>query len=347
MRSLDVQLQTLAQYPAPVLLLGESGLGKTVTAKRLGQLRGEFLNQPKRPFFNINMANISKELADSILFGHEKGAFTGADRVKQGLFELSNGGDLFLDEIGEASLEVQAKLLKVIEEREFCRIGGSQNFVTTARVILATNRDIKQMVTEKKFREDLYARICTFDITLPTLKERKKDIPYICDAIINELRKENKERRFSYADFPDALQEYLQRDHIPFNLRGIRNDIERLMISSRADNTGLLDFSNWKSILGISRRSVFHTKRPTEYLSYSDFKNMPTSFLSKEDFPGIKEAKNVFEKKVLEEAVSKCRTKKEVSELLNLSESNTIIKMDRYNVSILNPRSARTRSRAK
>ena len=309
MQAIEIQLKTLAQYPAPVLFLGETGLGKTVAAKRLGQLRGEFLGQRERPFFNVNMANIPKDLADSTLFGHEKGAFTGAVTAKQGLFELANGGDLFLDEIGEIDLEVQAKLLKVIEEREFCRVGGSKNFKTNARVILATNRNLVDMVREGQFREDLYARISTFDITLPPLEERKEDIPFICRGIIKDIVKENKELDISYEDFPESLKEYLQRDHIPFNIRGIRNDIERLIIYGMSGE-GRKDLSNWKAILGVSRRSVFYSKRPTEHLRYCDFEKLPTHFLAGEDFPGIKEAKSLLEKKLLEEAVSRCRTKK-------------------------------------
>ncbi|MCY4524499.1 MAG: sigma 54-interacting transcriptional regulator, partial [Halobacteriovoraceae bacterium] len=317
---------------SPVLFLGESGVGKTAAAKRLGRLRAEFLNQKNRPFFNINMANIPADLADSILFGHERGAFTGADKAKQGLFELANGGDLFLDEIGEASLEIQAKLLKVIEEKEFCRVGGDKTFRSYAGVIFATNGDIKEMVRTKKFREDLYARICTFDITLPSLKDRKEDIPYICESIIEELHKEHKNKRFSYSDFPDSLKEYLHRDHISFNIRGIRNDIERLMIGLKKDNTGRVVFSNWKSVLGLSKRSVFHSKRPVDYLSYSDFETLPTSFLSGKNFPGIKKAKELFEEKVLREAASQCQTKKSMAKLLGLAESNTISKMNKYRI---------------
>ncbi len=333
MRGIEIQLKTLAQYSTPVLFLSESGLGKTVMAKRLGHLRAEFLQQKNRPFFNINMANIPKDLADSTLFGHERGAFTGADTAKQGLFELANGGDLFLDEIGEASLEVQAKLLKVIEEREFCRVGGNKNFATTARIILATNKNLKKMVEKKEFREDLYARICTFDITLPPLEERKEDIPYICQSIINDLQKDNLRKPFSYEDLPHDLKEYLHRDNIPFNIRGIRNDLERLMISSKSDKNGALDFSNWKNILGVSKRSVFHSKKPTEYIEYSDFENLPTRFLT-EKFPGIKEFKRLFEKKLMEEASLKCQTKKEMAQLLGISESNILSKMDKYSVSL-------------
>ena len=330
MQAIDIQLKTLAQYAAPVLFLGDSGLGKTATAKRLGYLRGEALKQKDRPFFNINMANISKDLADSILFGHEKGSFTGADRSKQGLFELANDGDLFLDEIGETSLEVQAKLLKVIEEKEFCRVGGDKTFKTNARIIFATNKDLKEMVAQKAFREDLYARICTFDILLPSLEERKEDIPDICRAIISNLKKENNLTNLCYDSFPEALKEYLQRDNIPYNIRGIRNDLERLMIGSKAT-----DFADWKSVLGISKKSVFHTKVPNEKISYQDFEKLPTSFLSEEDFPGFKIAKTLLEKKLLEEAASKCRTKKDMAKLLQLSESNIVVKMSKYNINLL------------
>ena len=336
MQAVDIQLKALAQYSTSALLLGKTGLGKTVTAKRLTELRGEFLGQKDRPFFSVNMANISPELADSILFGHEAGAFTGADKAKQGLFELANGGDLFLDEIGETSLEVQAKLLKAIEEKEFFRVGGSKTFKTNACVILATNKNLEKMVEQKKFREDLYARICAFSIVIPPLEKRKEDIPYICQAIIEKLKKENREVRFDYEDFPEHLKEYLQRDNIPFNIRGIRNDIERLMISSPKDRDGKLDFSKWKGILGVAKKSVFYSKKPTEYITFDDFEKLPTSFLTGNgNSPGFKEIKNVLEKKLLEEALSKCQTQTDIARLLKLSKSNIMAKLCKYNLNDL------------
>ncbi|MCY4644987.1 MAG: sigma-54 dependent transcriptional regulator [Bacteriovoracales bacterium] len=338
MQALESQLKALAEYPAPVLFLGESGLGKTAAAKRLGQLRGKLLGQKDRPFFNINMANIPKNLADSMLFGHEKGAFTGADKARQGLFELAAGGDLFLDEIGEADLEVQAKLLKVIEEKEFYRVGGKKAFRSNARLILATNRDLKEMVIAKGFREDLYARICSFDITLPSLEDRKEDIPYICESIIEGLCREHPSQKttFTYADFPESLKEYLQRDNIPFNIRGIRNDIERLFIISNVNpKTGRLDFTNWKAVLGLHKKSVFYSKKPVESITYKDFTKLPTAFLG-DDFPGLKEAKHLFEKKLMEEAASKCKTKMQVADILKISKTIIAGKLYKYNVTVGN-----------
>ena len=336
MQGVEVQLKSLCQYSTPVLLLGKTGLGKTLAAKRLAQLRSEFLGQKNRSFFHVNMANIPRDLASSILFGHEKGAFADATKAKQGLFELANGGDLLLDEIEEASLEIQAKLLQVIEDKEFCRVGGDKCFKTSANIILATNKNLKELVREGKFKENLYARISTFDITMPPLEERKEDIPYICQSIIKDLKKENKGVKFSYDDFPASLQEYLQRDNIPFNIRGIRNDIERLMIKLPRKNSGELDCSKWKSVLGISKKSIFHSKKPTEYMTYEDFEKLPTSFLSEDsNFQGIKMAKRLFEKKLIEEAAHKCRTKKGIAKLLQLSESNILAKMDKYNLNHL------------
>ncbi len=334
MQGIEVQLQSLAKYSAPVLFVGASGLGKTVVAKRLAQLRGQFLGQEDRPFFEFNLANVSAEEADRILFGHEMVDATGAIKIRQGLFELANGGDLFIDGIGKASLEVQAKLLKVIEEKEFFRIGGNKGFKTSACLILATHKNLKELIKIGDFREDLYARICTFDITMPTLEERKEDIADICRGIIEDLKKENKGVNFAYNEFPDELKQYLRRDNIPFNIRGIRNDIERLMISSPRDASGRLDFTKWKVALGISRKSVFYSPKPTEYITYSDFEKLPTAFLDK-DFPGIKKARGTFERKLIVEAALKVRTKKEIAKLLKLSESNTLAKMNKYNLNHL------------
>ena len=155
------------------------------------------------------------------------------------------------------------------------------------------------------------------------------------------LVKESGVAKFSYAHLPDDLQEYLQRDNIPFNIRGIRSDIERLMICSKKGNNGTPDFSNWKGVLGISKRSVFHSKKPVEFITYSQFKDLPTDFLCDENFPGFREAKNIFEKKLLEEAVTRCGTKKEIAIFLRIAESNIPLKMSKHNISLFNPRGSK------
>jgi DNA-binding NtrC family response regulator len=175
MQQLNMKLEALAESNRPVLIGGPSGLGKGATARVINKYRAKFLKVDTRPFFNLNIAAMGDEFAQSELFGHEAFSFTGAgNRPKPGYFELANGGDLFLDEIGDASIELQTKLLKVIEEREFQRIGGSKTLKTTARVIFATNKDLKQLVAEGKFKPDLYARISTFEIQLPSL------VPLFC-----------------------------------------------------------------------------------------------------------------------------------------------------------------------
>ncbi len=171
MIAMNMKLEALAESNRPVLLIGETGLGKGATARKISEYRANFLNsKTKRPFLNINFSSLNNETALSELFGHEPNSFTGAGpRVKLGFFELANGGDLFLDEIGDASLDIQKKILKVIEEREFQRVGGQKTLNTTARVIFATNRNLKEMVKEGSFRADLYARISTFEIMLSAI----------------------------------------------------------------------------------------------------------------------------------------------------------------------------------
>ena len=329
MRMLDIRLENLAEVSTSVLFLGPSGLGKTAGAKRLSDLRRAFLGQENRIFLNVNISSIGRELADSILFGHEKGAFTGADRRKQGFFELANGGDLFLDEIGDASLDLQQKLLKVVEEREFQRVGGDSSLHTSARLIFATNRDLEAMVRAGTFRADLYARISTISLQMPSLEERKEDIKDICKAILRRISKEHPNRVFSYETFPDDLKEYLHRDNIPHNIRGIQNDLERLIVMSPRDKSGQPNLAAWKSTLGLSRRSVFHTARPSESIQLSHLMELPTDLIQ-DGFPGLKEAKRIFERKLVEEATRKFKTNSEIARALKLAPSNVLGKISRY-----------------
>lgn len=322
MKRLSLQLAALAEVSKPVLFVGPTGLGKGAASKRLHLLRGKFLKQPSRPFFNINIAVLSKELAISELFGHEPNSFTGAgNKVKQGYFELSNGGDIFLDEIGEASLELQSRLLKVIEEREFQRMGGSRTLKTNARVIFATNRDLKQMVLEGTFREDLYMRISMFTIELPGLDERKEDIPELIQVFLNRMNKERSGAPISILDLPNDFIEHLRRDGIPGNIRGLENDLSRLIVFSPKGRFGKPNFNLWKNTLGISKKysPTVHATRGS--ITFEQFMNLPTDLIRPE-FGGLQAAKELLEQKLLVEAERKFTKLTARAEALKINLAN-------------------------
>ena len=177
------QCQRISHTDHPVLLIGETGVGKEIIADAI---YSEYSQGQNIPFVKINCSAIPKDLLESELFGHEKGAFTGATNLKKGKFELAAGGILLLDEIGEMDLSLQSKLLRVLEAKEFERIGGSRVIPMKARIIASTNQNLKQMVASGKFRMDLYYRLNTFEINIPPLRAHKQDIPLLIQHFIQQ-----------------------------------------------------------------------------------------------------------------------------------------------------------------
>lgn len=320
MKMVDIQLNALSEVNTPVLFLGESGLGKTHGARRLNELSREFYKQKKRVFANVNINSLPENLIESKLFGHERGAFTGATDRKQGLFEIAAGGDILLDEIGDASLLLQDKLLKVIEEKSFRRIGGQQEIKTNARIMFATNKDIDKLITEGKFRHDFYARICTVKIEMPSLNKRKEDIPYICEKICQQINAENN-KNISYNDFPASLKKYFKRDNILFNIRGIKHDIERLMIFCPQKNNGKVDYTMWKNILDNSSKKSGLNLESVNKEDLDTLIGPIAANLGKEGWPGISAIKNRLEAKTFPEAYKRYPKNKERADVLGLSES--------------------------
>jgi transcriptional regulator with PAS, ATPase and Fis domain len=209
-----------AHSKSTVLLLGESGTGKELFARSIH----EWSNRRLKPFVAINCVGLSKELLESELFGHEKGAFTGAHQLKRGKMEMANGGTVFLDEVGDISQELQTKLLRFLQEREFERVGGNQPIVVDVRIIAATNRDLETGVKSGAFREDLYHRLNVIAITLPPLRERKEDISLLTNYFLQRFSSETK-KVFSEVS-ADALRK-LHEYHWPGNVRELANVIER------------------------------------------------------------------------------------------------------------------------
>jgi formate hydrogenlyase transcriptional activator len=219
------QVETVAPTDSTVLIYGDTGTGKELIARAIHDL------SPRRskPFVKLNCAAIPTGLLESELFGHEKGAFTGAIAQRIGRFEVANGGTIFLDEIGEIPLELQTKLLRVLQEREFERLGSSRTLRTDARLIAATNRDLEAMVSEQKFRSDLFFRLNVFPVHVPPLRERQGDIPLLVRHFTQQFS-----RRMNRAieTIPSATMDALGRYHWPGNIRELQNVIERAVIIS-------------------------------------------------------------------------------------------------------------------
>lgn len=209
-----------ASSTATVLLLGESGAGKEILARAIHN----WSDRKDKPFVAINCVGLSRELLESELFGHEKGAFTGAHQLKKGKMELGHGGTIFLDEVGDISPEIQTKLLRFLQEREFERVGGTRPIRVDVRIIAATNRNLEAAVKESRFREDLYHRLNVIPINLPPLRERKEDIPGLANYFLRRVSSEAK-KNFD-AITQDALDKLLSYDW-PGNVRELANIIER------------------------------------------------------------------------------------------------------------------------
>src|SRR5436309_811593 len=225
----DIDLvHKVAKLSATVLILGESGTGKELLARLIHREAGE----PDAPFIAVNLAAIPRELTESTLFGHERGAFTGAHRQQLGKFELASNGTLFLDEVRDLRLDLQAKLLRAIQEGEIERVGGSKPIKTEFRLITATNIDLEKAVKEGKFREDLYYRINVIPIKLPPLRERIDDVPQLVDFF---LQRYNHRFRKRIQGVSDQTMTMLKRYWWPGNIRELENLIERLVAVSDKD----------------------------------------------------------------------------------------------------------------
>jgi transcriptional regulator with GAF, ATPase, and Fis domain len=221
----------VAASRATVLITGESGTGKELVAKTI------HATSPRadRPFVPVNTGSMPVDLLESTLFGHVKGAFTSAIASKRGLFEVANQGTIFFDEIGTVGVETQAKLLRVIQEREFMRLGGTENIKVDVRILAATNSDLRKMVVEGKFREDLFYRLNVITLTLPPLRDRKEDIPQLSDHFLRKFCAENGRAASQFT--PEALR--LMMDYSwPGNVRELENAVERAVVLSSGPSLG-------------------------------------------------------------------------------------------------------------
>ncbi len=216
-------IEKVAPTPASVLISGESGTGKELVAKAI------HINSPResQPFITVNCAALAENLLESELFGHEKGAFTGAIGMRKGRFELANNGTIFLDEVGEIPLALQSKLLRVLQEKSFERVGGTKTLTVDVRIISASNRDLKEEVTQGRFREDLFYRLNVIHVSLPPLRERMDDMPLLVDCFIQKFTERLGKDDLSIS--PEALRLLMT---LPWegNVRELENTIERAAI---------------------------------------------------------------------------------------------------------------------
>ena len=218
-------IEKVAPTNARVLITGENGTGKELVARQLHELSARRFG----PFIEVNCAAIPAELIESQLFGHEKGSFTSAIKQKKGDFELANGGTLFLDEIGDMSLAAQAKVLRALQENKIVRVGGEKEIPVDVRIIAATNKDLRKMIDENTFREDLYHRLSVIVVHVPPLRERKDDIPLLVESFVATIAGGMGKAVPKFA--PDALEE-LKQYQWTGNIRELHNIVERLVILS-------------------------------------------------------------------------------------------------------------------
>jgi DNA-binding NtrC family response regulator len=221
-RQVKALIKQVAGSDASVLVEGESGTGKELVADALHALS----NRSGRPYVKINTAAIPKELLESELFGHERGAFTGAVQMKKGRFEVADTGTLFLDEIGEMPLDSQVKLLRVLQDGTFHRVGGNQPLQADVRLVCATNRNLKNEVLAGRFRMDLYFRLNVVNIHVPPLRERREDVPLLAKSFLDRLNR----RHHQAKELSDGVLQYLRRQDWPGNVRELENTIEKLYV---------------------------------------------------------------------------------------------------------------------
>ncbi|MDR0310521.1 MAG: sigma-54 dependent transcriptional regulator [Acidobacteriota bacterium] len=308
MRQVFDLIAQVAPSRSTVLLLGESGTGKELVARAIHAASG----RASAPFVAINCGNIPSDLLESELFGHVRGAFTGATSLKKGLFEAADGGTIFLDEIGTLSLEIQSRLLRVIQEREFRRLGGLENIKVDARIIAATNTDLALGVSRGTFREDLYYRLNVIVIRLPALRERPDDIPALAEHFIRKFSAENRREKLTLE--PAALK-ILMDYSWPGNVRELENVMERAVVLAPG------------GVIGADLLPKNLLQPPLPYAEISDI-----SLDIYEDLP-LRDRVGAYEKEIILAALKKTGgNQKKAAELLDVNPTTLSEKLKRFGI---------------
>jgi two-component system response regulator AtoC len=301
-----------------ILLLGESGTGKDLFAYAIHNESARI----KKPFVTINCSSLPDTLLESELFGHEKGAFTDARQLKKGLFEMAEGGTVFLDEIGEINPATQIKLLGVLENRVVRRLGGTVNIPVDIRIIAATNRDLKRAVDEKLFREDLYYRLKVFQLMLPPLRERVEDIPIIADYFMKYY---NHQFQKKITKINDSAAQILMQYSWPGNIRELRNVMERAVFLETM--TTLQADSLPAEIVSINEKSKLFGETPSEVLLSADRLELPFEINIPSDGLSLYDV----EKQIIKQALQKTdNNQTRTSKLLGISRDTLRYKMKKY-----------------
>ncbi len=320
MEGLRDLIRKVARTQATVLIQGESGTGKELVARAL------HLNSPRAsaPFIKVNCAAIPENLIESEFFGHEKGAFTGAINKREGRFELAHGGTILLDEVSEVSTTVQAKLLRVLQEREFERVGGTRTIKVDVRVVATTNRNLKQCVERNEFRQDLYFRLNVIPIFVPPLREHKEDVPLLAEQFMHRFsRKHGIKVQGISAECTKVLMEH----NWPGNVRELQNIIERAIIMCsdgellRPEHLGIISSTKPETVSSKTEMTIVATDqiKPIE----------PETEVKKEEFPTL----DLLEKEYILKALDVCKgNRTHAAKMLGISVRTLRNKLNEYNM---------------
>lgn len=309
MREIFRLIDRVADSDSTIVVQGETGTGKGLVARAIH----EKSYRSNKPFVSINCGAIPENLLESELFGHVKGAFTGAVTSKPGKFELANGGTLFLDEIGDMSLDLQVKLLRVLEESEFERVGGCNTIKVNVRIIAATHRNLEEAVENGKFREDLYYRLFVIPVEVAPLRERKSDIPLLANHFLNVL---NQKKGAQVRGFSEQTMKWMMAYAWPGNVRELRNLVERLVVLVREGDIYPKD-------LPAKMRTAFEEETDEQ----NDF---PEAELPEEGIC-LTTAVSDFEKALIAQSLQKTNgVKKSAAKLLNIKRTTLVEKIKRY-----------------
>lgn len=305
MRKVFDLIRLAAPSRSNILIIGESGTGKELVAKAIHHASPRARNA----FVTVNSGSLPPELLESSLFGHVKGAFTGAIATKRGLFEVADGGSIFLDEIGNINLDTQAKLLRVIQEKEFMRLGSVETIKVDVRIIAATNADLSKLMADNRFREDLFYRLNVITITLPPLRRKREDIPLLVNHFLQKYSEENKRKVKDIT--PDAMR--MLMDHSwPGNVRELENTIERAVVLSTGDRIG--------------------TELMPDYLRYPVNTDQPSMVVPAEGI-SLKDAVSRYERTMILQSLELANgVQKKAAELLQLKPSTLNEMMKRLGI---------------
>ncbi|MCI8608377.1 MAG: sigma-54-dependent Fis family transcriptional regulator [Firmicutes bacterium] len=306
------EIMRVSKYDCNVLIFGDTGVGKEKAANIIQKNS----DRKMQPFVKINCASISPNLMESEFFGYEKGSFTGASAMgKKGYFETANNGIIFLDEIGELPLEMQAKLLRVIQDGEFYRVGGTTPIKTNVRIISATNRNLEEFIEKGLFRRDLYYRLNVVPIRIPNLSERPEDIPALVGHFLKKYGKKFGRRR----GIDDGAMDYLKQQQWQGNIRELENAVQRLIISAQSDRISLMD------VMRDSHSELFSS-------------NVMQPFAEEEEAEGLMPEKEIdleaavdeYEKGLIRYAFDKYGSTRKVAKALGISQTQVVRKKKKY-----------------